>query len=210
MQVQGIVNAPSNTSNPDGASPVQLMGKSAEGIVAELHGKWYTAAYRAKLFIASTLIAGVTLPVNTTTAPTYTLYNPVGSGVNVELVSLDVGWPAAATTVVATLLGSVSFQLPSSTTQGGIILSNPLNNTNISTSGVSAGQAKLFTAATIVAITTHMALLNVTSTADAMTASHYEWDGRVLLGPGSLMTITSSPVQTGVAMPTLAYAEWAI
>jgi hypothetical protein len=49
-------------------------------------------------FQTGVLIAGVTIPVNTTTSPTFTLYNPLGSGVTLELISLDVGWPAAATT----------------------------------------------------------------------------------------------------------------
>ena len=60
MQVSGIVNAPANASIADGSQPIALMGKSAELIVAELHGKYYTQAYRNNLFNGSTAIAGVT------------------------------------------------------------------------------------------------------------------------------------------------------
>src|SRR5271166_2715298 len=108
----GTVGPPSNTSIADGQTASVLMGKSAEQVFAELHGKWYTPAYRGRVFTASSLIAGITIPVNTTTSPTWTLFNPLGSGINVELITLDVGWPAAPTTVVAFLLGSWSVQTP--------------------------------------------------------------------------------------------------
>ena len=194
--------APSNTSNPDGTAVPQLGGKSAEGIVAELHGKWYTSAYRGRVFQTGVLIAGVTIPVNTTTAPTFTLFNPAQSGVNLELISLDVGWPAAATTVVATLLGTTGVQTPTATTAGNIY--------STAIGGGAVPKAAFYTAATIVAITQHMPLLQVTSTADAMVASHYDFDGRIILTPGSLFTLTSTPVQTGVAMPALSWAEYPI
>jgi len=180
-----------------------LGGKAGEALVADLHGKWYTAAVRGKVFIGSALIAGVILPVNTTTAPTFTLYNPIGSGVNLELISLDIGWPAAAASVIGTILGSLSTQTPSAVTAGGVTIAVPV--------GVGAGgaaQAKLYTAATIVAITSHIPLLNVTSTADVMTASHYDFDGRVVLAPGGLITLTSTPAQTAVALPSLSWAEF--
>jgi hypothetical protein len=200
---QGVVQPPSNTSNTDGNNPVALQGKAAELIVAELHGKWYTAAYRGRLFFGMSLIAGVTIPVNTTTSPTFTLFNPLGSGVNVEVATLDIGWPAAATTVVATILGSVSTQTPTSVTSGGSTVASPIG-------GGGVAQAKLYTAATITAITTHIPLIQVISTADSMVSSHYEFDGRVVLAPGGLITLTSTPVQTGVAIPCFAWAEWPV
>lgn len=196
----GLVSAPSNTSNADGQNAAILQGKSGELIDSALHGKYYTASYRNRMFATGVLIAGVTIPVNTTTAPTFTLFNPLGSGVNVELISLDIGWPAAATTVVATLLGTTSVQTPTSVTAGSTYCMN------VGGSGVA--QAKLYTAATIVASTQHHPLLQVTSTVDAMTASHYDFDGKFLLAPGSLMTLTSTPVQTGVAQPVMDFAEW--
>lgn len=199
----GLTQAPTNTSAADGTNLAVLAGKAGEQVIADLHGKWYTAAYRGRLFVGSSLIAGVTIPVNTATAATFTLFNPAASGVNVELVTLDIGWPAAATTVVATILGSISTQVPTSVTAGGF--TGPAL-----VGGSSTPQAKLYTAATITAITTHLPLLQITSTADAMVASHYEFDGRVILAPGNLITLTSTPVQTGVAIPSFSWAEWPV
>jgi hypothetical protein len=199
----GLVNPPSNTSASDASNQPILQGKSGEQIYADLHGKWYTSAYRGRVFYGSSLIAGVIIPVNTATAATFTLFNPAGSTVNLELICLDIGWPAAATSVVATILGSVSKQTPTSVTSGGVV-----NSTFIGGGAVS--QAALYTAATITAITTHLPLLQVTSTADAMVASHYEFDGRVILPPGSLITLTSTPVQTAVAIPSFCWAEYPV
>jgi hypothetical protein len=198
----GITNNISNNSVNDGVSVAALQGKSGEIIDSALHGKYYTSNYRNRLFSTGVLIAGVTIPVNTTTAPTFTLFNPPQSGVNLELCSLDVGWPAAATTVVATLLGTTGVQTPTSVTAGNIYA--------CAIGGAGASVAKFYTAATIVAITQHLPLLQVTSTTDQMTASHYDFDGRMILTPGSLFTLTSSPVQTGVAMPALTWAEFPI
>ncbi len=197
----GQVGAPSNTSAADGSNQPILQGKAAEGIVAELHGKFYTAAYRNRLFFGSALIAGVTIPVNTTTAPTFTLFNPLGSGVNLELASLDIGWPAGATTVVGTILGSVSTQTPTSTTAGGTTIAVP-----IGAGGVA--QAKLFTAATISAITTHIPLITLSTVTETMNPAHVDFDGRIVIAPGGLITLTSTPVQTGVAIPSFCWAEW--
>jgi hypothetical protein len=201
-QTQVSVISPS-ASYTDGTYPFQTGGKQGDGLVSELHGKWYTAAYRNRVFFGSSLIAGVTIPVNTATAATFTLYNPIGSGVNVEMISVDIGWPAAATTVVASILGSISTQTPTSVTEGGATIKSIV--------GVGAGgtaAAKLYTAATITAITTHIPLFIVTTTAMAMVSSHYDFDGKLILAPGGLITLTSSPVQTGVAIPSFAWAEW--
>src|SRR5690348_11006426 len=122
----GNVGVPTGKAG-DGLNTAGL-GRQLEQYVAEIHGKWYYAALAGKLFHGSSLIAGVTIPVNTATAATFTLFNPADSGVNLELVSLDIGWPAGATTVVGTILGSVSRQTPTSTTQGGVTIPLPIGS----------------------------------------------------------------------------------
>ena len=66
LQVQ--VGAPSNTSATDGNLYNQLGGKAAEGIVAELHGKYYTQNYRGNCFTLSTVGAGLAVPISSSTA----------------------------------------------------------------------------------------------------------------------------------------------
>lgn len=148
---QGLVVNPTKQADGIGSA---VLGRQGDQLASDLHGKWYTAALNGRVFLGSSLIAGVIIPVNTTTAPTFTLFNPLGSGINVELISLDIGWPAAAASVVGTILGSLSTQTPSSVTSGGATISSPVGGGGIA-------QAKLYTAATITAITTHIPLVQV-------------------------------------------------
>lgn len=198
----GAVGAPSNTSAIDGSNLPALQGKAGEQVVTELHGKWFTSAYRGRVFQTGVLIAGVTIPVNTTTSPTFTLFNPAQSGVVLELISLDVGWPAAAASVVGTLLGTTGVQTPTSVTAGNIY--------STAIGGGAVPKAAFYTAATIVAITQHMPLITISTVTDTMNPAHVDFDGRIILTPGSLFTLTSTPVQTAVALPCLAWSEYPV
>jgi hypothetical protein len=87
MWVQGVVNAPSNTSAPDGTNPTALQGKAGEMVVAEIHGRHYTQSYRGNVYFASTAAAGVTVSIFSNTSFTgLALWNPQGSGRNLSLI----------------------------------------------------------------------------------------------------------------------------
>jgi len=67
-------------------------GKSLEMLVAELHGKYYQQCLRGNVFHGATAAAGVLIPVQSTTGPTFAVWNPPGSGKNVELIAAYYGW----------------------------------------------------------------------------------------------------------------------
>src|SRR2546425_8282152 len=89
QQVQ--VGALPTASLPDGQQPSSLAGKMGELIMAELAGKYYTAAYRGLVFIGSTANAGVVPPAFNATAQTFGVWNPSTSGKNIIPISLTVG-----------------------------------------------------------------------------------------------------------------------
>ena len=70
-----------------------LAGKTAELMVAGLHGNLYTATYRGMMFHGYNTTASA-IPITSTTAPTFILWNPYGSGVNCVLVHYVVGYAA--------------------------------------------------------------------------------------------------------------------
>jgi hypothetical protein len=74
------------TTATDGNTYTVPQGRQTEQIVSELHGKYYQWAYRGRMFIGSSPIAGVAIPISSTTAPTPCIWNPLGSGVNVVLI----------------------------------------------------------------------------------------------------------------------------
>ena len=86
------VGPPSTNSNADNSTPDQLGGKAGEAVVAALHGKYYTQAYRGNVFVGSTAVAGVVPPASTATAQVYMIWNPQGSGKNIVPISTTYGY----------------------------------------------------------------------------------------------------------------------
>jgi hypothetical protein len=201
----GAVGAPSSTSAADSTNLPLLQGKAGEGLVAELHGKWYTAAYRNRVFFSSTLAAGTTIPISSTTAPTFTIYNPLGSGVNVEMISIDVAI-TNATTVVSPI--SVTY------TTGLIVAPTSVTALTV-TSGIVGGsgvaQAKVYSAATLAAaLTTSFPIFSISATSGSFPLLHYDFDGKFILPPGSLACLTGTAAQTSATMNSAFWAEWPI
>jgi len=76
-------------NNSDGDTVKARGGRNGDQIVSGLHGDYYESSRRGQVFFASTVIAGVVVPVAAATlASTFTVWNPAGSGVNVELISI--------------------------------------------------------------------------------------------------------------------------
>jgi hypothetical protein len=200
--VQGVVAAPT-TSNTDGANPTFLQGKTAELLVAELHGVWYTAGYRARAFHGAAAIAGVILPRETTTAATFMLFNPATSGVNVELISFDIGMIVTTAVIGTIMLAGSANPAPSSVTA----ITATVSGTFLGGTGVQ--RAALYSAATVTAATTWWPMFQLISTTGGTNVSQaYSFNGRVGLTPGSGIQACSNPVQTGSMVPAFDWAEW--
>ena len=211
MQLQGYVGAPSNTSAADGTSPIVLQGKQAELIVAELHGKYYTQAYRNNLFNGSTAIGGVTVPAYNTTGNVFGLWNPAGNTKNAVLVSLDIGLVSGAL-IMSNWTLSQSLNAGSALATGGIsafTAGTPVGG-NI---GVSGGNSVRFTpsAATTLAATFLMTLglsfNTTTTTTNYATSLHYDFDGKVIVPPNAAVWVTNNAASGAVADLSLFWEE---
>ena len=207
IQVQNVAT----TSYSDGSQPAQSGGRQGEAAVAEIHGKWYTAGYRGVSFIASTLIAGTVVPISTATAATFGLYNPLGSGKNVELIAYDFAL-LAATAVVASLEFAVltavggGIALPT-----GITALTPLANP-IGGPGLNS-VATAFSAATVVASTKLISLgvsFGTTTETAGPAVVHRDFDGTIILAPGTLIHVTGNAAQSSAALQQLTWAEWPV
>ena len=69
-----------------------VLASAREQFVADLHGKHYYAAKRGRLFIATSLTGGIALVVAATTGNHPTLWNPAGSGRNISIKRLTLGY----------------------------------------------------------------------------------------------------------------------
>lgn len=211
MQIQGIVNAPANQSLNDASQPIALMGKAAELIVAELHGKYYTQAYRNNLFLGSTAIAGVVVPAYNTTAQTFGLWNPAGNTKNAVLTSLDIGLVSGAL-ILSNWTLSQSLNAGSALATGGIsaFTAGTPQGGNI---GISGGNTVRFTpsGATTLASTFLMTLgisYNTTTTTTNYAATqHYDFDGKVIVPPNCAVWVTNNAASGSTADLSLFWEE---
>ena len=186
---QVLVNPPAQTSQAAGTQVYQLGGKQGEGIVSELHGKWFTQNYNSNVFHAAA--TGLTVPV---------IANNLVSK-NLELISADIGLVLATTVVDFVGLyfqrigGAVT--IPTSQTAGTPV-SGLLGNT-------AAPQGLFLTAATHVGTPTLAKILAtfgaVTTTADG--PIHYEFDGKCVVPPNTIVSIamsTAASTASGLAL----------
>jgi hypothetical protein len=211
----GQVGAIPNTSLGDTLNAPWLMGKAAEGVVAELHGKYYTASYRSLLFWCSTATAGTIIPTQAgSLASTFTFINPLGSGKNMELVTYSAAFQSSIMVVsdvslyFQTIVGAVTqpttVTLITATRGGGVLGTTP------------ASVVTAYSAATLIgAITAGPTLFGPTQTQSVIGSAgpmlfRYDFDGSIIVPPGTVITTAGNAAQTSAAKQTLIWAEWPI
>jgi hypothetical protein len=196
--IRGLVGAPS-TPYTDG-QPYQLrQGRMGELIVTDFRGKYAEANSRGMLFHACTAIAGVTLPIITSTTQTYALWNPPGSGRVVELVAIELGYLSAAEVPGNLCISVLGFTGPLTAT-GGVPISAATGNTPISGQYGGSGptpKSQWLSAITCSALTLTrtLGLSYETALAASTNAPFYQaylFDGKDLLFPGQVMFLGGS------------------
>lgn len=205
------VSDPSVAQNPLGSVVPVGMGRHGSLFADEIHGRWYQAAARGNLFIASTLIAGVTLPAPATTlASKAGINNPNGSGVNVELVALGL---TAVTIDVALKNFLMEFQVNAS--QNGGVPTAITNLTSRSMPLSSAGRtsaANAYSALTMTNAAANPVLIPFApklETAVGTQQVYFRFDGEIVMGPDTVMAITCTAALAAVNV-TYLWAEWPV
>lgn len=99
--VKGIVRNPTAATIAPNTEAQLPLGEHGQVQTSDIHGKWFEANYRGRLFTFN--VTAVTVPVVASgLVSVFTLYNPPGSGVVGEIVSTQLG-QVLATTVVDTV-----------------------------------------------------------------------------------------------------------
>lgn len=83
-----VVTAPTLA---DGVDAYVRLNNSGAVLISALHGRWYELTRRGMVFIASTAIAGLALPIYSATAQLFMIWNPANSGYNLELICAAFG-----------------------------------------------------------------------------------------------------------------------
>lgn len=210
----GQARNPQVETNNDGAFMPLSVGRRGQMHTSDIQGKYASAALRGKMFLGSTVIAGVALPVNATNLVSkFTLWNPLTSGVQCELVEFGTGIDSA-TTVVNGVVAGFQFGVGSTITAPGTL-------TALSTSisiGPGAGvapAATLYSAATLVNAAVLGPLMPIFGgygavTDAALAPDPHKFDGKVILPPGSLVTFMTTVAAATAAFYGLTWIEWPV
>lgn len=195
-------------------------GKEAQTITSHLHGKYWEAAMNGQLFTASSVIAGLVMPVAAATLNSkWTIWNPAGSGVVVEMISFTTGLDTATQVVNG---WGLAIQRNLTTTGGGI----PTSVTAATSLALGAGgsskvtvatQATLtnvaipgVTAATAVPIPLYPMFSSGATTAAGIYNCSHDFDGRVLLNPDDLGAVCTTVAAAAQNWVSFVWAEYPI
>lgn len=204
---QGQVIAPTGLMTA-GATPTAALGRSAEMLVAAVHGKYYSAVKTGRGFIAAQ--TNVTIPVNAATlASVFSLWNPMGSGVDVELIDADF-WMVSATEVVNEIALYYQAGVGSAiAVPGTLTVANPVNLYAGRPPGLN--QAQYYTALTHVGTPALLhPISNIQATAVGIYAGHYDFDGKLILPPGTVVSIAASTGAQAAGGASLKWLEWPV
>lgn len=217
MLLQGNVGI--QAQSPSAQAVIAAMGRQGELMMSQVHGKYYNLAAAGKLFIASTVIAGVALPVAAATLNSkFTLHNPMGSGVNVVPVHFAMGIDSATTVVNGIGMAiqrnlTTTSGIPTTTTS---LVSSRLGPTGTA-SGVVYSQATLtnvaipgVTVATAVPIPLYPLFSFGAVTAPTIDPCNHDFNGRVILEPDSLGAFCTTVAAATAAFCGVIWAEWDI
>lgn len=205
----GLVQNPAQTNTADGQTGDLNIGKQNEQLVAEIHGPWYTSAIRSSLFTFNVTAKTVGV-ISAAYVSVFALYNPASSGKVAELVDFDLGL-LSGTTVInvlglywqgAPVSGSATFTTPSvfgTNHFGGI-------------PGKGGNSVLPYTALTHSGTPVRVAVLNSWNSTTVIVGApvHYDFNGKVLLYPGDLISAamsTAASQATSVDM-AIRWAEW--
>lgn len=188
------------TNVPDSTISNITLGKSNEVLMSELHGKYYNLALRGIVFHGSTAKAGVAVPASASTSPVFGLWNPAGSGVNLELIAEYygfVGTPQVATNLGYDFKTGVGAAIGTAAPISAFTPATP-NNALL---GAGAASKALFAPAgtiTLAAAGTYLgtnSMSNTATTAAGTAAGNWQQlsflDGTIIIPPGTILYPTA-------------------
>ena len=206
---------------PSGELKDVSLGKHGAQLSADQQGKYAEQALRGNLFYASTVVAGLAIPIDTTTAPLVMLWNPGDSGVDAVLGRYAASQASGTTANAQIGLMAVStlVSVGSNIATGNLITAFAQNvlNTNVFNAKLNSGNRPKVKSSTqgtntITAGTYLRTLGFYTGAIIATSAVHatsflYDFDGEVILPPGTAVYVASSVASSALFQQTWSWYE---
>ena len=227
ISLVGQTANPVTTQNSDTTQAPVSLGRAGDLLVSRVRGDYGTMAHRGNVFWGCITTAALTIPINTTTtASTFALLNPAGSGVYAEPIDFDLNQLAAGPAtqnIMGFSLNNMAVNPQSATAlvpiPGPIRAGGNPSNFNGGTPGctlLGGATCIQFTGALSVAANWGIAMFSFPASYFPTAATnfgpwHYAFNGKVILPPGWCMTLTASTAWgANTAIPAMSWAEYKI
>ena len=203
----------------DGAYSTARGGATGELVVTNLRGRYGELSSRGQVFTASTVIAGVVIPVAAATLNSkFTLWNPASSGKNVELISIHIACDTATTVVgvhglliqrnlsstsgIPTSVGTLAVVCPAgiNAVASGVTVAAQATLTNVAIPGVNAAVTIPFWPVGSYGAVTNGGAQDLT----------HGFEGKLILGPDSLVAACTTVAASTAAFIQICWAEYTI
>lgn len=177
-----------------GTSMDDRIGRGGEKIVAVGAGEYEQMALEGQLFTAA---ASAALAVVNSLAPTFTLYNPIGSGVNLVIMrvaAMLTAAPAAATVI----------SLNTAVQAGPVVTSTPNAVAAAVIGSAAAGKGQCFATATLITAPVIRKIIGGVTAVGSINPGVFDVDlnGALILGPGAALTMGASAAASVAASIT--------
>lgn len=213
MQFQGMIRTLREAFNASTPEMVGL-GPHSEMLVNQLFGKYYALTRRGLVYIHSTVVAGVAIPISTTTAPPFGVWNKSDSGkllVPLLYSCAYVSGTAVQTGIGISLLTGTGSNLATAAPLSAITEVAPRNAL------IGLGDAARcvgFSATTLTAAATWLQSLGMNTFTGAATVpvdisspKVYDFEGMLQLPPGNLIHTVGNAASGALYGQTLIVAE---
>ena len=208
----GTVINPIGTTNGDGSQIPMVAGRGGDQLLSEVHGRFYQMAYRGNLFYARSPVAGSVIPIDSDITANHWKFgvlNPAGSGVNMEVLQARMDNLAAGTIISEEYLfvaqGALLTAIIAGTTT---ILAGAVQNA-IALGGWSAKTQGVLSQYTLAASEADLHLCGIGAYTTTTTNNNIfrNFDGGLIIPPGSLLMIAGTAAQTTAQHVEFMYAE---
>jgi len=197
-----------------GDEQIAMLGPHRELLVDTLFGKYYNLCRRGKVFIHSTVVAGVAIPVSTTVTPVFGIWNKADSGrIVVPLIytSQYVSGTAIQTGVGLSIVPNTGSGVATAAPISAITEVSPRN----ALLGLGDSPRCLgFSTGVLTTAGTWFYALGMNTFTGAATVpvntaglSKHDFDGTLLIPPGNLVLVTGNAASGALYGQTLIVAE---
>lgn len=213
------VGPPSAASIGDNQITGVLAGKQGDMIVSQLHGKYYTQAVRGNVYYASSAAAGIVNTIfSNATFLGLLLWNPQGSGKNLSLIKCNVAMDTQASTAAsgwgyAWLNNTGSGVATAAPISGFTAITATRGNAVVGVSGQGSSVALVGSGATFTTALLWGRAAAFGSSTGAITTQTVpammteDFDGMMIVPPGTVFAVTSSILSGVTAVSTLFWEE---